>query len=286
MLRKSDEPAQRVRVFGRGELLGSGYSPTGLTRAVRRGEVLRPRGGAYLAPGTAPDVIDAVRVGGRLACVSELARLGVFVRGSTALHLHLGHSASRLRDLPRHVRRHWRPLRRAPHPADATVDVFDALIQAIGCQAPRDAVATVDSALHLGYLREDDLDELFRFVDTKRRSLRRLVDGRSESGTETLVRLMLRALGAHVELQVVVTGVGRVDLVVDGWLVVECDSKAHHSDWESQRRDRRRDQALATVGYCVYRPIAEDILFRPELVVAALRGLLRRGQRGVRRPRR
>ncbi|MDL5350876.1 DUF559 domain-containing protein [Microbacterium sp. zg-YB36] len=279
MLRRSDTPAQTVRVFDRGALLGAGFSSEALTRGVRAGTILRPRSGAYLPPETHPDIVAAVRVGGRLACVSELARLGVFVRENSTLHVHITRGSSRLRDLPRHVRRHWRPLRRAPHPADATVDVFDALIQAIGCQAPRDAVATVDSALHLRYLREDDLDELFRFVDTKRRSLRRLVDGRSESGTETLVRLMLRALGAHVELQVVITGVGRVDLVVDGWLVVECDSKAHHSDWELQRRDRRRDQALAALGYCVYRPIAEDILFRPELVIAALRGLLRGGRR-------
>lgn len=279
MLRRSDTPAQTVRVFGRGELLGGGLSSEALTRGVRAGTILRPRSGVYLPPETPTDIVAAIRVGGRLACVSELARLGVFVRDSATLHLHITRGSSRLRDLPRSVRRHWRPLRRSPHPADATVDVFDALIQAIGCQAPRDAVATVDSALHLGYLREDDLDDLFRFVDTKRRSLRRLVDGRSESGTETLVRLMLRALGAHVELQVVITGVGRVDLVVDGWLVIECDSKAYHSDWESQRRDRRRDQALAALGYCSYRPIAEDILYRPELVVAALRGLLHGGRR-------
>ncbi|MBD7956455.1 type IV toxin-antitoxin system AbiEi family antitoxin domain-containing protein [Microbacterium sp. Sa4CUA7] len=279
MLRDLDQTAQRVRVFRRGELLASGYSPTGLTRAVRRGAVLRPRGGAYLHPETAQDVVDAVRVGGRLACVSELARLGVYVRDSGVLHVHLSHGASRLRDLPRAARRHWRPLHRCPHPADASVEVFDALIQAIGCQDPADAVATIDSALHLRLLRADELDELFRHVDARKRHLRGLVDGRSEAGTETLVRLMLRAFRVTVDLQVVFVGVGRVDLVVDDWLVIECDSRAHHSEWEAQRRDRRRDQALAARGYCVYRPIAEDILYRPESVVAALRGLLGRPRR-------
>lgn len=68
--------------------------------------------------------------------------------------------------------------------------------------------------------------------------------------------------------------IGRVDLVVDGWLVVECDSKAFHSSWDQQREDRRRDQALAALGYVVYRPIAEDILYHPDLVIAALKGLL------------
>ncbi len=100
------------------------------------------------------------------------------------------------------------------------------------------------------------------------------MDGRAESGSETLVRLMLRALGRRAELQVVIRGVGRVDLVVDGWLVIECDSKAFHSSWDQQREDRRRDQALAALGYVVYRPIAEDILYHPDVVVAALKGLL------------
>lgn len=173
---------------------------------------------------------------------------------------------------------HWRPLVRTPHPASGSVEVFDALIQAIECQAPRDAVATVDSTLNLGLLGADDLDELFSHVGVRRRALRGLVDGRAEAGTETLVRLTLRALGARVEVQVRIRGVGRVDLLVDGWLVVECDSRAFHSSWASQRDDRRRDQELAAQGYCVYRPIAEDILFHPEVVIGALRGLI--GSRG------
>jgi very-short-patch-repair endonuclease len=39
--------------------------------------------------------------------------------------------------------------------------------------------------------------------------------------------------------------VGRVDFLVEGWLIIECDSKAHHEGWDKQRRDRRRDLAAA-----------------------------------------
>ena len=35
------------------------------------------------------------------------------------------------------------------------------------------------------------------------------------------MRLMLRGLGCQIEVQVVIPGVGRVDFVVDGWLIVE-----------------------------------------------------------------
>lgn len=67
---------------------------------------------------------------------------------------------------------------------------------------------------------------------------------------------------------------GRVDFVVDGWLVIECDSKDHHSSWADQKRDRRRDQQAAVRGYATYRPIAEDIMWNPDEVRAAVVGLL------------
>jgi very-short-patch-repair endonuclease len=88
------------------------------------------------------------------------------------------------------------------------------------------------------------------------------------------MRLMLRSLGCVIEVQPEIDGVGRVDFLIDGWLIVECDSKAHHSDWVAQRRDRRRDQAAAARGYTTFRPIAEDIMWAPDRVRAAAVGLL------------
>lgn len=76
------------------------------------------------------------------------------------------------------------------------------------------------------------------------------------------------------EIQARVRGVGRVDFLVNGWLLVECDSRAFHSDWLQHREDRRRDRAAAEAGYATFRVMAEDILYRPEAVTAALRGLL------------
>ncbi|KAA9105573.1 endonuclease domain-containing protein [Microbacterium rhizomatis] len=164
---------------------------------------------------------------------------------------------------------------RAPHPRSLIVHPIDALAHAVECQSPRAAIASIDSALNMGLLREDELDELFAAVAAPKRVLRAHIDGRAEAGTETFVRLIARSLGGRVHLQVVVPGVGRVDAVVDGWLVVECDSKAHHSGWDAQLADRRRDLALAALGMACIRPAAEDILFRPEVVVAAISGMLR-----------
>ena len=72
-----------------------------------------------------------------------------------------------------------------------------------------------------------------------------------------LMRLILRSIGCVFDVQVVIAGVGRVDFVVNGWLIIECDSEEHHSSWADQKRDRRRDQAAAARGYATYRPIAE-----------------------------
>nr|WP_223169477.1 DUF559 domain-containing protein [Microbacterium sp. MF43] len=119
----------------------------------------------------------------------------------------------------------------------------------------------------------EELDELFAALPNRYRALRPLLDPRAESGTETLVRLILRALGLRFEVQVHIRGVGRVDFVVQGWLIIECDSRAHHSDREAQRRDRRRDLAAAGAGYVTLRLLAEDILWNPEGVRAAITGL-------------
>jgi len=136
----------------------------------------------------------------------------------------------------------------------------------------------LDSALHTGVLADGDLDELFEALPRRLAVLRRLIDPRSESGPETLVRLMLRSLGLRFEVQVDLRGVGRVDFVVEGWLIIECDSVAHHSTWDAQRRDRRRDQAAAALGYATYRPIAEDIMWDPAVVLTAIRGLTERSR--------
>ncbi|MCY1159280.1 MAG: hypothetical protein MOP51_2305, partial [Citricoccus sp.] len=50
---------------------------------------------------------------------------------------------------------------------------------------------------------------------------------------ESLMRLILCDLGVEFSLKVKIVGVGRVDFVVDGFLIIECDSKAFHQGWAS-----------------------------------------------------
>lgn len=290
-----DEPVlPELETFTRSELLASGLTRRGLITALERGEIIRARRDRYLSPLAAPSVRAAVRVGGRLTCLSLLELLGIFVFENTGLHVHVMRGASRLRSPssrlgpipPRRVRRfrvHWMPLVRPDEGTSACVGVVDALIHAVLCQSARHAVATLDSALNRGVIDTLELSEIFAALPSKHRVLLPLIDGRAESGSETLMRLIARALGCSVVPQVRFDGVGRVDLLIDGWLVVECDSRGFHADWKQQVTDRERDLALARLGYATLRVTAAQIFHEPDKVARSLRGLIeahrRRGER-------
>lgn len=274
------------RPFGlsRTDLVDRGMSGRALTAAVKAGTLLHPRKGLYLDPATPRDLVRAAEAGGRATCTRALAEYGVFVvKGGRHLHVHL---AVERKKLPRRVRRHWDRLIRTPHPRALLVEPIDALRHAMRCQTPQASVASINAALRAGLIRDDDLDDLFARSPRRFRILRRLCDGVPESGPESLLRFMLARMGCSYEMQVQVADVGRVDFVVEGWLIIECDSEAHHGTWKHRRRDLRRDQAAAAQGYATYRPIAEDIMWHPDDVWSALTGLLgaRRSERRTNSP--
>jgi len=244
------------------------------------GQLIRLRNGQYVRSDLCPALVRAGRLGGRLDCVSLLATIGVFVRTSERIHVQFTPGTSRLPPRPSDVVAHWRPSRQARGALPA--DIVEALAQSCRCQPPRDAIATLDSAWHHGLVDEEGIAAVFRRLPQRFRVLQTLLDRRCESGCESLMRLMLRGMGAHVSVQVRIRGVGRVDFVVDGWLIIECDSRAHHEGWSAQRKDRRRDLAAAALGYTTVRPLAEDILFRPEEVGAEIRRILAHGPRATR----
>jgi very-short-patch-repair endonuclease len=253
-------------------LADHGLTRHSVSRLVGEGSLLRLRNGRYARADLHDGLVRAGRLGGRLDCVSLLASLGVFVRTDHPLHVQFEPGTTRLPVRPAEVVAHWR---RSGVLRDAlAADLIEALAQACRCQAPRDAIATLDSAWHHGLVDEEGIAAVFVRLPQRSRALQDLLDRRSESGAETLMRLLLRSLGVHVDVQRRIDGVGRVDIVVDGWLIVECDSKAHHEGWQSQKRDRARDLAAAALGYTTVRPIAEDILYRQEEVLAVMRAIL------------
>ncbi len=274
------------RIFRRHELLASGMSGRAITEAVRSRSLLRVRRDNYALPETDAHTLEAVRVGGRLACVSAAQELGIFSFDSDFTHLHVARGSSRLRnprfrrvalsEMPRDgVELHWWPLIEPGDGTEYAVGARDALAQIIRCQPRNYALAALDTALHERAIRPSDLAEIFRHVPDKHGELRTLIDARADAGQESVLRQLIRDAGLRCEIQVVIGGVGRVDMVVEGCVVVEADSRAHHKTWEQHVRDRTRDRLLAELGYPSLRVLYQDIFFDPDGVIRAIEELVR-----------
>ncbi|WP_245861244.1 endonuclease domain-containing protein [Microbacterium aurantiacum] len=209
-------------------------------------------------------------MGGRLTCLTLLSLIGVFVLSNPALHVHVAPHLSRSRRRrPDGAVLHWVASCADEAPLHV-VSLHDAVRQSIRCQPPRASIATLDSLLHHRLITMQQLAAIIAELPVRFATLLDLVDASAESGPETFMRLILRSLGLRFETQVEIPGVGRVDFVVEGWLIVECDSKAHHEGWEKQVTDRRRDLAAARLGYITIRPIAADLLGDSASVRAAV----------------
>lgn len=243
--------------------------------AVLAGEVLRLRRGAYGLPGADPARLLIVAIGGVLSCTTAAQVLGLPVLVDRGVHVTVPRAWGHAKAVG--VRVHRRDLRPDEHDGVCT----SLLRTAVDCarELPlREAVVICDAALRAGLARE----ELCRVADTARgpgsAALRRVAeatDARAESPIESCLRLLAVGL-ALVQPQVWIDGVGRVDLLLDGWLVLEADGYAHHSTRAHYREDRRRNNALVERGYVVLRFSYEDVVHNSEAVVAVIVRVLQR----------
>ena len=268
-----------------GELRAAGATWRSLKTAVDNGFLVRGRRGHYALPSTDCRILEAVRVGGRLGCISAAANAGIFALDPSIAHIHLDPNASRLRSPQDRFQRltlanrggvelHWDRLLEPESSTEYSIGLVDALIQIFRCQQSRFALASLDNALYLQRIPFSSVRDIFAALPEQVQYLRTWVDIRSESGQETVLRFIVRHAGFQFEIQVSISGVGRVDMVIEGCLVVEADSRQFHDGWEAHLRDRTRDCDLAGMNYMSYRAIHRDILYHPERVVAAITGLL------------
>jgi very-short-patch-repair endonuclease len=118
---------------------------------------------------------------------------------------------------------------------------------------PLDLIASIDSAVHGGHITVQGLDELFSRLPRSARRLRTLVNGKSESGIESILRVAAIQRGWRVQVQVFIDGLGRADLLVDGWLIVETDGDEFHTSRAQRERDRARDAVAVRCGMRTHR---------------------------------
>ena len=210
----------------------------------------------------------AVRTRSWLTCTSALVRWGVPV----AVPPHVPHLASsRHRSEPRvswHRLRDGVPPDRGPDHRTRSVDPVTALAHAVRCLSRRDALVVVDGALRQRLVTRGELKVALSRHDPRGAAwVLHHADDRAESALESVLRhLLLQAGLTRFEPQVHLRGVGRVDLLLDGWLVLEADGREHHSNKGDFLRDRDR-LAAGCSGHVTLRFGHDDLMYRPEWVL-------------------
>lgn len=115
------------------ELEAAGWTQDLLRIAVEYGQIRRPRRGWYVSQEVSPAVATAVRIGGRLGCVSALAHHGI---GGSLYPLHVAVAANtpRLRLDSEDVIVHWSGRLSGDRQA---VSIREALSHAAACAGAR-----------------------------------------------------------------------------------------------------------------------------------------------------
>jgi very-short-patch-repair endonuclease len=233
------------------------------------------RRGWYASSSANSQVVRAVSSGGALGCVSALRMQGVWAPDS---ELHVRYSARAHRS--RSGVRSCHPYRLDP-PVLTAIDPMEiAVASAANCLDAEGLVIVLDSMLNMRMIEMADARATVVASRFARHDLAERCDPKSESGTETIIRLRLRAAGIHLRTQVAIPGVGRVDFLVGNRLIIEADSREHHLS--KYQVDRTRDRVASALGFIVIRLTYEDVVHRWNVVVGDIRAIIRR--REHRRP--
>ena len=253
------------------ELHQRGFSRTTIGGMVDAGRLIPIRQGLWAEPDAPADLVRVARAGGAATATTGARALGLWTPEDDQLHMAVPAGASRLRDpddaaLPLNgddrVCVHW--TKRMPSPRtlpDRIAPLLLVLVHAVHCLRPELAVAVVDSALHTRRLRVSELPLLASMLPAHLRHIVLAADARADSGLESIVRFLLLEAGLALEVHPILAGIGEVDLLVGGRLIVETDGRLFHLGTAFET-DRRRDRAATIDGYRVlrltYRQVVED----------------------------
>lgn len=250
-----------------------GIDRHGLARAVRLGSVVRVRAGVFALPHTPHDIVVAAEHGGSVTCMSALRLHGIWALDeASALHVWMGANGRVHHDGCECVS-HWyggaTTLGLAP--------VEDALVHVLRCGGDEAFFAALESALKQRKIRSTA--GLRRRIPASARWLIDLAREDADSGLESLLRLRLHLIGLRLDCQVSLSGVGRVDFVVDGRVILEVDGAEHHAGRSARHRDLQRDAAASRLGYETLRFDYAMVMHHWPVVRAAVMAALVRAAR-------
>ncbi len=259
----------------------AGVGRAAVAAALRRGEVFRVRNGWFACPGAPAELVRAVRVGGALTGASAASFHGLWSIADSRLHVRVRSTTGRLvapdGSGPLRPRQHGVCVHYRGERVGVAVDaVLGALAEMFNCSDEVSAVVALDSALNSGKLGAWQLPDLKALILPSRRASVDKADAGSQSGLETIVRLLLRAHRVRLRSQVQIAGVGRVDLLIGDRLVVELDGREFHENRFEE--DRERDWELIQRGYLVVRVSYRMVMQQRGRLEAGLLALVRRGE--------
>lgn len=253
-----------------------------LERAVGSGTVLRHVHGVYALPNADLAVVAARVCRGRITAKTAVGLIpGCDVDDRDVFHVEVPRNCSaprtrRVNGTRIVVHRHVFGIH--PDPADEpVVPLSRAVAQMFRGPELVDAVIAADALLTRGLVTRGDLRA--ELSSRERRFVAWALDHVSErvaSPLETTARLILAAAGFRSEANVEIAGVGFVDLLVEGRVVLELDGHSYHSDAIQFIADRQRDRRLHLLGYHVLRYASDELTWRSNSIAADVAGVLAR----------
>ena len=267
----------------RRQLLAIGFDRRVLEAALARNSLLRVRRGWVATLDANRIAVQAVVNGGRLTGATALRSYGVWGGMDLRIHVQVDPAGQRrVADSSTPLSRFAAPRFEygeivaewsmaespPPHHCAWRVSVADALDRFARREPAEQVIAAFESAVHARQISRTKLAEV---IGRLPRRIRRMVERTNflaESGLESIGRVRLEDLGYRVAQQVWI-GRDRVDLVIDGWLVIEFDG----DEWHDPVVDRRRTNRLIRAGYRVLRFGYFDIIEQWESTLDTIRAL-------------
>ena len=255
------------------DVLTAGATEAGLRQAVRSGDVVRLERGLLAVADADPASVAAGRARGLVTCVSAAPAFSLW-RLRPPVQPHYWQSNGRK---PAGCVSHRLPLTQSPsHGTLAALP--DVLLHALLCLPELESLVMVECAYNRGDI---DLAFLLRHLPGNRCGKARNVVSKVECGAdsllESLARVLFRDAGINTATQVWIDGIGRVDFLLEGFLIVEIDGIAFHLEARQFKKDRRRDNSAILQGLPVLRFFYDDVVHAPDSVLAQVREVLARG---------
>lgn len=256
-----------------------------LDRELREGVLLPVRAGWVATQEADQLAVVAVLRGARLTGATALRSYGVWAGDDRRSHFQVPPNAHRIcqvpltpiarftapRFVPHGTVMHWAPSTPIHTGAQWRVSIADAIIRFAVAESDEQIVAAIESAVHEKQLSRNGVAELLRRLPRRHRRLAPRLNLLAGSGMETIVRMRLEALQLRVAQQVRI-GIDRVDLVIDGWLVVEVDG----DEWHNPTDDRIRTNRVIRAGYRMLRFGHKEVFERWDETVATIFEMLGR----------